>query len=529
MYAGAPTAVHRSRAGGATAGPPLTPGTYSLGLLGSGLACLMVGCISTQPAHDYEHAQSLIVQHTGISEVYIPGETEKADKRVAELLTGGLTVDEAVQIALLNNPGFQSQFAEIGASRADLAQSSLLTNPTMSLGLQYPDGGGLADITLGFAAQIADLWQIPVRKQVAEADLERTINSVGQGAVALAASARTAYYRVLALEQGVAYTEENLQLVQRSVALSEAQFQAGEVSEFDVNLARMSVIDVEEQLITTRGQLETARVNLAEVLGLTAQADEIELKDTLPTTPVSWPAAETLLDQALDERFDMRVAWFAVERAEAALRLEYRRFMPDVQLGFAFERNERRTLPGRKILADTARSSIAAGRLTAPAIQSRGERGLEKSQIIDTKLGPTLALALPIFDQNQAQIAKAGIRVLQARKSYEAQAETVAADIQRATSAAGTAVEMLNFLQTQGLKQAQATVEGARRRYQAGEENILVLVEAQDSLVKRRLSYVNSLRDYAVALAALEEAVGGRVLLEPLPPPAPTTQPSQEP
>ncbi|TWT42039.1 Outer membrane efflux protein [Phycisphaerae bacterium RAS1] len=490
------------------------------------LLSVLGGCAGGDPQPDYQRSADLIAQRTGAAEVFTPDASERTEQRVAELLQGGLTVGEAAQVALLNNRGFQSLVAEIGASRADVAQSALLTNPTLSLRLQFPEGGGLTDLTVGFAAQLADLWQIPIRRQLAEADLERTIYAVGQRAVELVAEVRARCYRVLALEAALTYTQENLRLVQRAVALSDAQFQAGEVSAFDVNLARTGALDVQEELIATRGLLEAARVDLAQALGLSARIDAVRLADSLPAAVQSWPGTDVLLDLALDERFDVRVAWFAVQRAEAALRLECRKFLPDVQLGFAFERGEQRALPERKILADTARASIAAGQLAAPTIQSRGQRDIERSQIIEAKLGPTLALALPIFDQNQARIAKARVRVLQARKEYEARVETVAADIQRAAAGARTAAEMLEFQQTRGLTQAQATVDGAERRYEAGEEGVLVLIEAQDSLVRRRRAYANTLRDYAVALAQLEGAVGGHALLARRESPA--TQPAEE-
>ena len=87
---------------------------------------------------------------------------------------------------------------------------------------------------------------------------------------------------------------------------------------------------------------------------------------------------------------------------------------------------------------------------------------------------------------------------------------------------------MLDFQQNTGLPQAQATVDGAERRYRAGEEGVLVLIEAQDALVKRRRAYVNTLRDYAVALAQLEGAVGGRAVLTGSPTAPPASQPSRE-
>ncbi|MCC7292268.1 MAG: TolC family protein [Phycisphaerales bacterium] len=479
--------------------------------LAGGSLMLLGACAAIDPAGDYDRASGLVRERAG-ADIYDPRRDAEIDAKVEALLADGLTVEEAVRLALLNNRGFQSLVAEIGASRADLAQSALLSNPSLALGLQFPEGGGLSNVTVAFGQQLADLWQLPVRRRIAEAELERTILAVGQRAVELSAEVRVRCYEVLAGEQALAHARENAKLVQRTVELSEAQLRAGEVSAFDVNLARTGALQVEEELIAARTQLEQARTNLAEALGLSLRSEEVRLVDALPdgSTPLATEA--DLLARAMDERFDLRVAYFDVQRAEAALVLECRRFMPDVQLGLAFERGERRPLPGRKILADTARSSIAAGTLTAPTIQSRGERALEKSQIIDAKLGPTLALTLPIFDQNQAQVAKAGVAVLQARKGYEAKVDAVAADVQRGASAARGAAEMLEFQRSRGLPQSQAAVEGAQSRYQAGEASVLVLIEAQDELVKRRRSFASALRDYGVALAKLEGAVGGRVL-----------------
>lgn len=474
---------------------------------------LLVGCAELDAVRDYSRSRSLVDGHTGVASIYEPAKDAIVDEHVRAMIADGLTVEEATRVALLNNPGFQSLVAEIGASRADVAQSALLSNPTLSLGLQFPEGGGLTDLTIGFAAQLADLWQIPIRKQIAEAELERTIYTIGQRAVELIAETRARCYRVVALEQSLKFTQQDLALTEHIISLSDAQFRAGEVSEFDVNLARTGALDVREQLITSRGQLDQARAELAEILGLGASVAEIRLVDSLPETAGALPATDTLIETALDERFDLRVAWFAVERAEAALRLEARRFLPDVQLGFAFERSEQRALPGRNILADTARASIASGALTAPSIQSRGERRIAESQIIDAKLGPTLAMTLPLFDQNQAQVAKARIRVLQARKDYESRAQTVIAEIGRAAAAARASAEMLTFQKTTALPQSQATIDGAEQRYRAGEESLLVLIDAQEALVLRRRAFVGALRDHALAIAQLESAVGGATLL----------------
>jgi hypothetical protein len=49
-----------------------------------------------------------------------PEERAKAQAQVAALMQRPLSVDEAVQIALLNNPALQAAFQELGISEAEL-------------------------------------------------------------------------------------------------------------------------------------------------------------------------------------------------------------------------------------------------------------------------------------------------------------------------------------------------------------------------------------------------------------------------
>lgn len=493
--------------------PSIGPARGTAGVVLCALLAAAAGCVSTDPRPDYDRAAHSIQERLGIAEVYAPGDDDAVGRRVDELLADGLTVDEAVQLALLNNPDFQALFTGIGASRADVAQSALLSNPTLALALQLPESGGLTDLTFSFAQQVADLWQIPVRKKIAEADLEQTILAVGQRAVDLAAEVRAHCYEVLALRRAVEFSRQNVQLAERIAALSRAQFEAGEVSEFDHNLATSTVVTTQQEQLNLSGQQRRAEIELAHLLGLSLYPTPWELNDTLPGSWSPPPDELGLVDRALDARFDARMAFYGVQRAEETLRLEQRRWLSDLQLGLAFERPEQRALPGRDVLADTARASIAAGQLTAPTIESRGQRDMLRRQMIDTKLGPSLAMTVPLWDQNQAQVAKAAIRVLQARKGYEGTLESIAADVQRSCAGASTAAQELRFLEQTALPQAESLVSGAQRRYEAGEESVLVVVEAQDVLIERRRALVTALRNYAVSMARLESAVGGPVEL----------------
>lgn len=471
----------------------------------------LAGCVSVDLHPDFLNAKNRIVDRTGVTDVYDPAADALVESKISALLEGGLTVSEAIQIAMLNNRDFQIRFREIGVSRADVVQSALLSNPTIALGFNLPEGGGIVDFTLGAAQQIADLWQIPVRKQIAEKQLEQTILAVGRAGVELAAKVRTQCYDVLALEAAAHFAEENVRLSEQIVEVATHQFEAGQVSDFDTNLTRSTYQNVLAESIATHGALETARARLGETLGINRRAADWRLVDSLPEKSAAPASDGALRNLAYDQRMDAMVALFNLEAAEDEVLLQYRRVFPDVQLGLAFERNERRGLPSRKILSDTAQASVAAGSLTAPSIESRGQRRLLNSQFIDAKLGPALSLTLPIWDQNQAQIAKAKQRLGQAQSDFSKTLDRIALDVDQAAIKSRIAWELFQLHHDKSIPLAEASVRGATLLYEAGERDVLVLVQSQEMLVQRRRELVQAMRDYAVALAELESAVGGRL------------------
>lgn len=475
------------------------------------VAVSVAGCVTVNPDADYERAGGLIAERTGAEDVYDPRAEGRIEEKIASMLADGLTAEEAVGIALLNNPGFHSAFREIGVSRADVVESGLISNPSLGLSLRFPEGGGRSNLTLSLAQQLVDLWQIPVRKRIAEAQLERTLLKVVHEAVVLSSEVQALYYRVLALERAETLTGEDMDLARKSVSLAESRFEAGESDKLEVNLARTGELDVQRQLVILGRDIRQARSDLARVLGLARYDTEWTLSEELPTQPTLRADENTLLTTAMTQRLDARAAAMEVQAAEEEVRRQILDIFPNVTVGVEAERPERRALPGRTVLADTARASVRSGTLTAPDIQTRGERRRERSQIIDLLLGPTLDITIPVWHQNQPQIARARFRALQRRCEYEDLLDSVAQEVQKAVAGVQTDQELVAFFRDQALPLAQENVEAAQRAFQAGEQNIIVLLEAQKTLVAQRAEYVNAQRDYAIALADLQRAIGGRI------------------
>jgi outer membrane protein TolC len=264
-------------------------------------------------------------------------------------------------------------------------------------------------------------------------------------------------------------------------------------------------------LINLARDRRVALADLERSMGLTRSTQRVELTEELkPPPPIIFEESE-LVSFALHERLDAQSAAAEVRAAEAELRRQYLNLFPSVVIGAEAERPDRRSLPGRDIFADTVRTSIANGALTAPEIQSKDQRDQERRQIIDSIIGPSLAITLPIWDQNQAQIAKADFKVRQRRKSFEDLLDQVALDVQQSSAAVRTAQELVNFYEKETLPQAQKNVDAATRSYQAGEQSIVALIEAQRSLIGQRRTFVDIVRDSAIARAELERALGGRI------------------
>jgi len=495
---------------------------FTLLLAAQGL--LGLGCASVNPKPDYDRVDRQVEAVVGERVTYRPGDEPAVQAAAVALLSDGLTAQEAVQVALLNNPKVWAGLLRAGMARADVVQAGLFTNPTVGILLRFPEGGGLADLEAGLAQNIADLWMIPARTKAAQRDLDRTILETAREAAGIANDTKIAYYNTVGAQRALDIARENVALVEQLLKISEARLEAGTVGSLDVNLVRGQLLRTQVEERNARLAAATARRTLATLLGLDTPADELHLIDPLPAPAETQINVERLVEMAREARLDLRAARDAVAAAEARVELEYAKVFQNVELGFELEREARRAMPGRKLLADTARASIANGGLTAPEIESRGQRRLARSEQIEAILGPSLSVTLPVFDQNQAQIAKAKLAMQEADALLESLQRTVTQETREAVDRVTTAWGVARLYDQQVLPQARTTLELSESAYQAGQTPILNVIDAQRSLLETRQAYVAALQNAASALVDLERATArpATVVLQA----ATTTQPT---
>ena len=481
-----------------------TPNRLMRDLL-TGLTCILfAGCATVDPKRDYSAVTQHVIEATGQSSTYRPDQEDAVESRVEALLAGGLTADEAVQVCLLNNPGFQAAWMDVGMAKADLVQSGLLSNPSLGGSLRLPAGGGLANLEVTMAQNIADLWRIPVKQRSAQASLDQAILLLARKASDLAADTRAAYFRAVGAQEVHSVAQENLAIAKQLLELALGRQRAGAGAELDVNLSRSAVLEAELAVESTRLAASETRRSLAKLLGLSTDPERLTLSDSLPESSPVTSEAEKLIERARQARLDVRAAEQAVFQAKARVQEEWLKVFPVVELGVAMERAERQKQPGRDILADTARASIANGALAAPEIQPRSQR----RQNTDFIIGPSWGLELPIFDQNQAQIAKARYSYEQASKTLESVDRMMTQEVRSAVDQMATTWKIVGLYRESFVPLAQSSLSLSRESYKAGRASFLSVLESQRFYLDTRRRSIEAVQSAVATIPELERVVG---------------------
>ena len=432
---------------------------------------LLVGCASVQTDEEWSRFKTTSAERTGHELLWEQSEEEEALIRneVRALLADGLARDEAVRIALLNNRLLQSAFEEIGVSKSDLVQAGLFRNPTLGGLFRFPFNAGSTNIEAFGIFSLADLWQIPFRKKVAAAQLEISMMEVNQMVLDTAAEAKRAYDALYYLSLGNQKTEEILKKFQEINDRVRIRREFGFLSELDIYLSQVLVVEAEIERYRTLRERSIAKAHLDQVLGLKKDLTDYEITDKEETHLRDIPGREEALQQALRHRFDIQMARFKIAEAERKLKLEKAYVFREVDFLVSYERD------------------------------------IDREEV----LGPGIEIQLPIFDQNQAQIAKAQYLVRRARKREQALEKQVREQVIRDLERIDLHKTKARILKEKMIPLRQKALEYSNKWVHAMQLNRLFLLEAQKGLIRGELDLIKTQMELLHALVDLERHLGG--------------------
>ncbi|MCZ8075713.1 MAG: TolC family protein [Paucibacter sp.] len=299
----------------------MRPPRFSAGLLLAAAAALS-GCASLDPEAAYAPLRELALQQSGQSLQLTRAAADQArvDAQVEALLAAPLTMDAAVQLALLNNRALQASLQELGLGEAERAQAGRLANPGFSIARLRR--GDERERELGLGLNLGQLLALPQVREIEARRLRALQQRTGLALLALAADTRRAWVSAVAAEQTLRYQRDVLEAAEAGAELGRRMVGAGNWNR--LQLAREQGFAAEAALALARAEQQRLqqRERLARLLGLWGEPlARLRLPTQLPDLPPGLPERAGLEQQALAQRLDVQAARAQTEATARSLGL----------------------------------------------------------------------------------------------------------------------------------------------------------------------------------------------------------------
>lgn len=435
------------------------------------LPWLVVGCIPADAG--YQDARRTVLERTGhdVRWEHLDG-TSHIERRTTELLAKPLTAEAAVQIALLNNAELQAAFEEIGVARGDLVRAVRLPNPSIEGALHYHGADDDPEVDLRGMIGLSDFFFILPRQNAARAELDAAVLSVGGTTMDLALSVRKAFYGFVAARQILELRRTVLLAAKASEEAASRLHEAGNVTDLDLVSERALYEEARLAVAQSETTLADARQELISLLGLWRPGVKLTTTERLPDPPTTELDIAGAERRAVSRSLDLAIA--SQRYAAAAKRANLARaegLVPEIKAGVSAERDE-----------------------------------------ADWGFGPAAALEVPLFYQGQGEVDRARAEMRRQQKLHSALALRIRTATRATLTRLTVARERVHFYKSTLLPMRQRIVEETLLQYNAMNAGVFQLIQAKRDHVETGRGYVETLRDYWITRAELEQLLAGRLV-----------------
>ena len=445
---------------------------FSVLLLGVATAS---SCAHVNPKPAFDDVAAAVSDRTGRRPQWPrdAAESERAKETTKQLLRDGLTVDRAVEIALLRNPALQAEFERIGVSQADLVQSGLIANPELFGFVRFASPGSGTNTEIGITEDWLSVFLLPLRKRFAEAELEQTKLDVAARVTSLVSEVKGAYYTLVARQYLATRLRSIVEIDRIAEEFARRQFEAGTIGEIDWVNQQALVSQTRVDLAMANIDVRRGREELNRLLGLWGDETSWSVPEEIPAIPDTEIPVDRLEAFAMEQRQDLKAARWGVDIVGRALAIRKRtRFFPiGINIGVETERD----LDGQRVT------------------------------------GPTLSVQLPIFDTGKASIARLEFEQNRAMRQLEALAINARSEVREARDLLLATRDIVGFYRTVLVPQRSRILDLTLLHYNMMLKGNYDLLLAKRSEVESEKAYIEAWREYWVARSNLERSLGGRL------------------
>lgn len=438
------------------------------------LALMLSGCVGFSGDAGLSAVADLTapVLHKDI--VFVRGEDEAARARgaVDRLLGAPLSVDAAVEVALLNNKGLQASYNALALAETDLVAAQLPPNPVFSV--SRIAGDGASEIERQVVGDILALATLPFRSEIARDRFRQAQLRAALDTLRLASQVRRAYVRTVAAAERATLLTDAKATADATATLAKRLGATGAISKLDLAREEVFAAETVAELATARQEAASGRERLARLMGLDGAALGFRLPGKLPPLPRRPDTLAAVEADAVGHRLDLQIA-----------RLELAALLKSLDL------------------------TEATRFVTLLELSGIDRRTVEPQGSPFREAGFDIAFQIPVFDGGEVRVRQAAESYNLAFNRLSEKAVNVRSEARDAYRSYRSTYDIARQYQRAVLPLRAVITEEMQLRLSSMQVDVFALVtEARQRLGSQRAA-VDAARDFWLARSDLIDAVNG--------------------
>ena len=436
---------------------------------------ILVSCarVDTNPEASFVHVKRHVEHLTG-QQIYWNDQLQDVITMtsIEEVLDKRLTREDVVQIALLNNQNLQALYEDLGIAKAQLAQAGLLRNPIFSFSYRFSTKSSVTDlIDMSLIQNFLEIALIPLKKRLAQAELEATQAMITTRILDVIAETQIAFCRLQAAENIWKLKKQQLLAAELSYEAAQKLYAVKNLIQLKLTMEKSQYEQMKLEVATAEIDVLNSRETLNVLMGLWGNQIAWKIDDQLSDLPSEEENFSAIENEAIANSLDLKMAY-------------------------------------QNLLATASLFGIDTSRLILPQFNLGASSERDDSVWY---VGPALDLALPIFDFGTANSAKAKSAITQKWAEYTALA------IEIRSQARSTRFIFLNaYRQSQYLTKiivplAKKITHLTLLQHNAMQMGVFRLLAAKSREIEQEIRAIELKRDYWLAKTQLDVLLNGHV------------------
>jgi len=382
-----------------------------------------------------------------------------------------ISIKDAVEIASKNNLDIQSSRLNLDIGKNNTKAANRLQNPGVGVFYNLGQAGKGNPQEIGLS-QTIEIGKRASRKQLAQSQYGLEQRNVEYLETDLRMDVREAYTNLLAKKSVLATMKEQEELLYKMLDVAKDLNKTGKVAEIDILQAQLLLNQIKTQVNSSEYDVKTALYEFNKVINCPdGFYDTIEDSFTEDYQPLSMPKPstvmpdfETISNDAINNRVDIKIALQEIEVAEKNLLVTLRQKVPDLEIegGYGYQN------PGQS-----------------------GDGVFKHGAYIGASL-----VNIPILYNYAPEIKNAKIKLEQAHLNYASVENKALNDLKKAYEKFLTAQINLKYYNDELLSNSEELIKVSRDSYRKGEIDLTTLITMEESYRMIIIAHTYALADY---------------------------------